>query len=113
MGKKNTKTSSTEEMNWQPAKTPEEQEQRMILLSMNLAEQQLRDGTASSQVITHYLKLASSKERVEKEKLKEEIKLLKAKSKAIESAENIEKLYGEAISAMKEYSGNKSDDNYE
>lgn len=113
MGKKNTKTSEAEEMNWQPAKTPEEQEQRMILLSMNLAEKQLREGTASSQVITHYLKLASSKERVEKEKMKEEIKLLKAKSKAIESAENIEKLYGDAISAMKEYSGNKTEENYE
>lgn len=107
MGKKNTKTSDVNNLPQQPAKSPEEQEQRMIMLSMNLAEQQLRDGTASSQVITHYLKLASSKERAEKDKLKEEIKLLKAKSKAIESAERVEKLYSDAIDAMREYSGKK------
>lgn len=112
MGKKNTKTSEANVLPMQPAKSPEEQEQRMIMLSMNLAEQQLRDGTASSQVITHYLKLASSKERAEKKKLEEETKLLQAKSKAIESAERIEKLYGEAIDAMKEYSGKKSE-NYD
>lgn len=110
MGKKNTKTSEAKVSPMQPAKSPEEQEQRMIMLSMNLAEQQLRDGTASSQVITHYLKLASSKERAEKKKLEEETKLLQAKSKAIESAERIEKLYSEAIDAMKEYSGKKSSD---
>lgn len=107
MGKKNTKSSAADILPQQPAKSPEEQEQRMIMLSMNLAEQQLRDGTASSQVITHYLKLASSKERAEKDKLKEEIKLLKAKSKAIESAERVEKLYSDAIDAMREYSGKK------
>ncbi len=113
MGTKNTKASSAKEVARQPAKTPEEQEQRMIALSMDLAEKQLREGTASSQVITHYLKLASSKEKAEKEKLKEEIKLLQAKSKAIESAERMEKVYAEALAAMREYNGSGPSHDYE
>lgn len=111
MGKKNTNTSEPKELERAPAKSPEEQEQRMILLAMRQAERDLENGTASSQVVCHYLKLASSKERAEKEKLKEEIKLLRAKSKAIESAERMEKVYDEALAAMKEYTGKKTDEN--
>ena len=110
MGKKNTKTSNPDILDRQPAKSPEEQEQRMIMLAMAQAERDLMNGTASSQVVCHYLKLASSTERTEKEKLKEEIKLLRAKSNAIESAERMEKVYAEALSAMKDYSGKRSDD---
>ena len=110
MGKKKTATSNIEKINLPPAKSPEEQEQRMIMLAMAQAERDLMNGTASSQVVCHYLKLASSKERAEKKKIEEETKLLKAKSKSIESAERIEKLYSEAIDAMKEYSGKRHDD---
>lgn len=88
-----------------PALTPEARENQMISLAVELAEQQLRDGTASSQVITHYLKLGSMKERQEREKMEEEIKLLKAKTEAIESAKHIEELYADAIKAMQSYSG--------
>lgn len=84
----------------------EMQENMMISLAMDLAEKQLREGTASSQVISHYLKLASSKDRLEREKLQEENKLLRAKTEALESARDIESLYRDAIAAMSSYRGN-------
>jgi hypothetical protein len=96
-----------------PALTPEARENQMISLAVDLAEQQLRDGTASSQVITHFLKLGSTNARLEKEKLEEENKLLRAKTEALESAKKVEALYAEAINAMKRYSGHaSSDDDY-
>lgn len=100
------KVSSESGKRSRPALTPEARESQMISLAVNLAEQQLRDGTASSQVITHYLKLGTMKERQEREKLEEEIKLLRAKTEAIESAKHIEELYADAIKAMQSYSGN-------
>ena len=77
-------------------------------MAMDLAEQQLLDGTASSQVIAHFLKLGSSRQRLENIKLERENELLKAKTDAIESAKNVEKLYSEALAAMKSYSGAES-----
>ena len=88
-----------------PALTPDARENQLISLAVDLAEKQLQDGTASSQVITHYLKLASSKERIEKEILVEQKKLITAKTEALQSAKRIEELYKDAISAMREYSG--------
>lgn len=88
-----------------PPLTMEARENQMISLAIDLAEKQLRDGTASSQVISHYLKLGSTKERQEREKMQEEIKLLKAKTSAVESAERVERLYADAIKAMKNYAG--------
>jgi hypothetical protein len=88
-----------------PASSPEAREAQMISLAIDLAEQQLLDGTASSQVITHYLKLGSMKEQLEMDKLKEENKLLKAKTEALESQKRTEELYLQALSAMRSYSG--------
>ena len=99
-----------------PALTPEARENQLIYLATNLAEQQLRDGTASSQVITHYLKLGSSKEKIEKERLEKQKELISAKTEALQSAKRIEELYSDAILAMKRYSGNlnnSEDDEYE
>lgn len=93
-----------------PAMTPEARENQLISLAVDLAEQQLRDGTASSQVITHYLKLGSTKEKLEKEKLEEENKLLRAKTEALQSQKVIEELYSEAINAMREYAGGSSEE---
>lgn len=87
------------------ALTPEARENQLIALAVDLAEQQLRDGTASSQVITHYLKLGSTKERIEKEILQEQKQLISAKTKALESTERIEELYTNAIRAMQKYQG--------
>lgn len=87
------------------AKTPEARENQLISLAVDLAEKQLAEGTASAQVITHYLKLGSTKETLEKEKLKKENDLLKAKTDAITSAKTLESLYSVALDAMRLYSG--------
>lgn len=91
----------------------ENQESRMIALATNLAEQQLRDGTASSQVISHYLKLGTVKAQLELEEKKENIKLLRAKTEAIETTKEHTILVEEAIKAMRNYQGNGDPDEYE
>lgn len=92
------------------AMSVEARENQMIALAVDLAEKQLMEGTASSQVITHYLKLGSTKERLEKEMMEEQKKLLKAKTEALESAAEIKDLYENALSAMREYSGHGGDE---
>lgn len=89
-----------------PGKTVELRENQLILRAVDLAEKQLTEGTASAQVITHYLKLGSTKERLEKEKLARENELLKAKTEALQSMKRVEELYAEALNAMRSYSGN-------
>ena len=77
----------------------------MIALAVDLAEKQLLEGTASSQVITHYLKLGSTKERIEREILEKQKALIEAKTESLQSTKRIEELYTNAINAMKNYSG--------
>lgn len=89
--------------------TQRARENHMISLAEKLAEQQLRDGTASAQVITHYLKLGSTKEKLEKQKLEEENKLLRARTENLQTSKHIEELYSEAIRSMREYSGLEAD----
>ena len=93
-----------------PALDPEARENQLINLAVDLAEEQLLAKTASAQVITHFLKLATYKEKLEREKLIEENKLLRAKTEALESRERLEDLYAEAIEAMKEYGGRSAKD---
>ena len=93
-----------------PALTPEARENQMIALAVDLVEQRLLDGTASSQETTHFLKLGSMKNRLEMEILQEENRLLKARTEALQSAKRVEELYSEAIKAMRRYSGQGSDD---
>ena len=96
-----------------PATTPEAREDQLIELAVDLAEQQFIEGTATSQVITHFLKLGSTKEKIEKEILHERKELLKAKTEAMQSAKRVEELYENALSAMKKYSGQGDDDVYD
>lgn len=93
-----------------PALTPEVRENQMIALAVDLAEKQLIEGTASSQVITHFLKLATQKEQLEREKLKKENELLKAKAEAIQAAQKNDQMYAEALTALKRYLGNDGDE---
>ena len=93
-----------------PGLTPEAREGQLVSLAINLAEEQLRNGTASSQVITHYLKIGSTREKLERERLERENELLRAKAKALESQEKTEQLYRDAIEAMKRYSGYGGDE---
>ena len=85
--------------------TPEARENQLVSLAVDLAEKQLLEGTASSQVITHYLKLGTTKHKAEMEKLERENELLRAKTESLQSAKRIEELYEEALRAMKNYSG--------
>lgn len=90
---------------YRPALTPEGRENQLISLAEDLAEKQLREGTASSQVITHYLKLGTAREKYELEKLKRENALLEAKKEVMESSKKVEELYANAIRAFQSYNG--------
>lgn len=89
----------------QPATSEEGRENQLISLAVDLAEQQLEAGTASSQVITHYLKLGSTREYLEQERLRNENLLLKSKVEMMASAKRVEELYEKALSAMRSYAG--------
>lgn len=91
-----------------PAETPEGRENQMIAYAMDCAEEQLRNRTASAAVICHFLKLATAKEELEKEKLELEKELLRAKTDALESSKHVEELYARAIESMQVYSGRSS-----
>ena len=93
-----------------PALTPEARENQMIALAIDLAEQQLRDGTASSQVITHFLKLGSTREKIEKEILEKQKAMIEAKTDSLQSAKRIEELYANAMEAMKDYTRSSEDE---
>lgn len=114
VGRKKQEISTEPDLLSRPALTAEARENQMIALAEARAEQQLRDGTASSQVIVHYLKLGTAKERLEREKLERENELLRAKTEAMASAQRVEELYSNALAAMQIYSGsihrNEEDD---
>lgn len=93
-----------------PATTPEARENQLIAAAVDLAEKQIREGNATSQVITHYLKLGSTREALEKERLRNENKLLKAKVESLASQGRIEQLYEQAVAAMRKYAGNPETD---
>ena len=95
-----------------PATSPEARENQMVSLAIGLAEKQLAEGTASAQVITHYLKLATTRESLEREKLARENELLKAKVDSIHSSANVEALYKDALNAMSEYRGQAAEEEY-
>lgn len=88
-----------------PATTPLAREKQIVSAAMDLAEQQILDGVASAQVITHFLKLGSSREMLEQERLANENTLLQAKAEALASQARVEELYADAINAMRAYSG--------
>lgn len=110
---KATVSSSKSKPKMRPALSPEARENQLIALAMDVAEERLRNGTASSQEVVHFLKLGTSRAELEKEKLKRENKVLEAKAKAYESSEEIKTLYENALKAMRNYSGAGEPDEYE
>lgn len=107
---KSKKTQQSSQKKIRPALTPEARENQLIALAIDLVEQRLIDGTASSQETTHFLKLASSKAKLEKERLELENELTKAKTKSIQQSDRLEALYIDAIDAMRRYSGHGDSD---
>ena len=96
-----------------PATTSEEREQQIINLAVDLAEKQIKQGTVSAQVLTHYLKLATEKEKLERAGLRRQNELLEAKVKNLESSARSEELFDKAIKAMRIYSGQEVDEDDE
>lgn len=103
---------SNEELGRKKALSPEARENQLISYATNLAERQLIEGTASSQVIVHYLKLGSTKEKLEKRLLEEQVKLAEAKTELLQSTQRMEQLYANAIDAMRRYSGHGDENEY-
>lgn len=112
MARVKTQTSPGNTKKQRPPLSPEARENYMISLAMDLAEQRLLDGTASSQEVTHFLKLGSSKAVLENERLREENSLLRAKTKALDDAAEIKILYQDALTAMRNYAGQGDPDEY-
>lgn len=112
MAKTKAVSSSKTTKKTRPALSPEARENQLISRAVDLAEKQLIEGTASSQVITHYLKLGSTKERIEKEILEKQKELISAKTEAMRSAKRVEELYTNALNAMRRYSGQSESDEY-
>ena len=98
-----------------PALTPEAEETQLVALAYARAKEQLIDGTASSQVITHFLKMGSEKERLERERLEEENKLLRAKTEQLQAQKDSSEVYQEVLNALKKYNGygSSEDDDYD
>lgn len=88
-----------------PARTPEAREDELAAAAYDLAEQQLREGSASSQVITHFLKAGSRREQLEQERMREEMLVMAVKREQLEGQKRVEALYAEALDAMRSYSG--------
>lgn len=102
MGNKSTSAPSSRR---RPGLTPAARENQLIADAYDLAEKQIREGTASSQIITHFLKLGTTKMELEKEKLKNENELIKAKRESLQASQHSEELYNNAIEAMRRYAG--------
>lgn len=112
MGRTQAGSISESKRKMRPASNPEARENQLISLAVDLAEKQLMDGTASSQVISHYLKMGSVKERIEREILEKQKELITAKTEALQSAKRVEELYKNAMDAMRSYTGKGESDEY-
>lgn len=107
------KERDTKKRGIRPGLTPEAREDQLVALATNLAEQQLLDGTASSQVISHFLKIGSTKERIEREILSKQKDLIVAKTETLKSEKRTEELYSNALNAMRRYAGQEVEDDDE
>ena len=105
MGRKSTVDEGKTVSKLPPARSQEERERQLIALAYDVAEQRLLDGTATSQEVTHFLKLGSSKDRIEREILERQKELITAKTEALQSQRRVEELFANALDAMKSYSG--------
>jgi len=96
-----------------PAMNPEDRYDQLIALAVDLAEERLRDKSASNQLVTEIIKYGSMRERLAREKLRQETEVLRVKAEAIEAAKRSEEMYEKAVKAMKVYQGLEEDEGYE
>lgn len=101
---------TTKKARGRPPTTPKEREDEMINLAMKLAEEQLRNGTATPSVIVHYLKLGSTRGMIENDMLEKKSQLLTAQKEKLEADKRTEELYSKALEAMRLYGGQQDDD---
>lgn len=85
------------------ATSPEERELQLADAAYDLADEQIRSGTASSQVITHFLKAGSTRERLEQERMRHEVELMEVKKEQLAGQKRIEELFSDAINAFRGY----------
>lgn len=109
MAKVKAPNTSSQRKAMRPALTPEARENQLISLAIDLVEQRLLDGTASSQETTHFLKLATNKAKLERERFELENELIRAKTQALKDQADMKVLYADAIAAMRRYSGHGGD----
>lgn len=93
-----------------PASSQEARENQMAAMAEALSEKRMREGTASSQEIVYWLKVGSERERLERDKLRSEVNMLKAKKEALESGQRVEELFTDAMKAIKTYRGERNDE---
>lgn len=110
---RNVKKVTTGKVSLMPATTPEAREMQLAQLAVDLAEKRLRDGTAPAPVIVHYLKIASRREELERQKIEKENELLEARCKSIENATEARELFDEVMKSIREYTGQSDDEEYE
>lgn len=91
-------------------RTPEGRENRLISMAMDLVEERMRNGTATAQEVTHFLKLGSMKSRIEAEKLELEKELVKAKTENLNAQQEMTRMFSDAMAAMKKYRGEEEDE---
>ena len=99
------KSSEGEQRRRKPATSPEAREQQLASLAYDVAEEQLASGTASSQVVPHFLKAGSSREKMEQMRMEHEIEMMKVKREAIRNQERADEMFSEALKAMRSYQG--------
>jgi hypothetical protein len=104
------KASSSDAPRRPPARTPQAREHQLTAAALDLVEKQIREGTASSQILTHFLKLATEREKLEREQIQKKNNLLDAQAESHASGKRIEDLYTNAIAAMRAYSGSDPDE---
>lgn len=107
-----TRGATQQSSNQRPFMTPEAEENYCVSLAYSLAEKRLKEGTATSQEVTHFLKRGSEKERLELEKLRGENELLRAKTETLQSQRRTEEMYADVLTAMRKYSGHGEPDEY-
>lgn len=99
-------TSQTNERRKSKINTSSESREKVLIeLAMDAVEERIRSGKASASEYVHFLKLGTEQAKLEREKLRQENKLLEAKTQSIEQSAEIRTMIDEAMKALSVYRG--------